>query len=117
MRKRRGAVLVRAVLGLLMVVTTVTTTIGLPTPASAAVGPAFTCATATAFMSENTPTSSSNTQLYSSAYGAGSVTFTPLGPRASLSYNAIGYNPNNNYLYGIQIGTTDLVQIDSTGTA
>src|SRR5262249_49267514 len=84
-------------------------------PATAA-GPAFTCSTATAFMSENTPFSTSLTQLYASAYGAGSITFSPLGPR-TISYNAIGYNPNDNYLYGIQIGQQDLVQIDSTGTA
>ena len=100
-----------------MVLTTVATNFGVTPAASAAVGPAFTCSTATAFMSENTPAATSNTQLYSSAYGAGSVTFSPLGPRASLSYNALGYNPNDNYLYAIQTGTDDLVKIDSNGGA
>ena len=107
----------RALLASLTVLTTVATNFGVTPAASAAVGPAFTCSTATAFMSENTPASNSNTQLYSSAYGAGSVTFSPLGPRASLSYNALGYNPNDNYLYAIQTGTDDLVKIDSNGGA
>ena len=101
MRNRRGAIAVRAVLSVAMLATTFATIVGVTTPASAAVGPAFTCSTATAFMSENTPLSTSNTQLYQSAYGSGSITFSPLGPQASVSYNAIGYNPNNNYLYAV----------------
>ena len=68
-------------------------------------------------MSENTPAFNSNTQLYSSNYGSGSVTFSPVGSQANLSYNAVGFNPNDDYLYAIEIGTDNLVQIDSTGTA
>jgi uncharacterized repeat protein (TIGR01451 family) len=114
---QRGAVALRAVLSLLMVVSAVATTVGVTAAPSAAAPVAFTCSTPTAFMSENVPLSNSLTQLYSSAYGSGSITFSPLGPKGPLSYNAIGYNPNDNFLYGIRIGTTDLVQIDSTGAA
>jgi hypothetical protein len=51
----------RAVLAALMVLGTVATNFGSTPVASAAVGPAFTCSTATAFMSENTPSFNSNT--------------------------------------------------------
>jgi hypothetical protein len=64
--------------------------------AAAAVGPAFTCAVPTSFLSQGT-----NTQLFQSAYGAGSVTYSTLGPAYSGTYNALGYNPNNNYLYAV----------------
>jgi uncharacterized repeat protein (TIGR01451 family) len=77
----------------------------------------FSCTTPTGFMSENVPSYNSRTQMYSANYGAGTVTFTALGAQSTLSYNALGFNPNDNFLYGIQIGTNHLVGIDSSGTA
>ena len=82
-----------------------------------AVGPAFNCTTPTAFMSESTPNYNSNTQLYDPNSMARARSPSRHLGRSTLSYNAMGFNPNDNYLYAIQIGTNHLVQIDSTGTA
>jgi uncharacterized repeat protein (TIGR01451 family) len=64
----------------------------------------------TSFLSQSTPT-----QLYQSSYAAGSVSFSTLGPPYSGNYNALGYNPSNNYLYAVTWGGNTLLQIDSTG--
>ncbi len=76
-----------------------------------AVGPAFTCTNPTSFLSQGSP----STQLFTSVYGAGSVTYNTLGSPYSGVYNALGYDPANNYLYAVVLGTSTLVQIDSTG--
>ena len=76
-----------------------------------AVGPAFTCTTPTSFLSQGTPT----TQLFFSTYGSGTVTFSTLGPVSSSAYNALGFDPTNNYLYAITLGGNHLVQIDGNG--
>ena len=76
-----------------------------------ALGPAFTCTVPTSFLSQGTPT----TQLFFSAYGSGSVTYSTLGAAFGQTYNALGFNPTNNYLYAITLGGNTLLQIDSNG--
>jgi uncharacterized repeat protein (TIGR01451 family) len=38
-----------------------------------------------------------------------------LGPAYNGTYNALGYNPTNNYLYAMVLGANNLLQIDSNG--
>jgi putative cell wall-binding protein len=77
-----------------------------PSPATIA------CATSTAFLSQGSPT-----QLYAEAFGSGTIAFNPVGTTtAGLSYNAIGVDPLNGYLYGIETNPTarDLLRINPT---
>jgi uncharacterized repeat protein (TIGR01451 family) len=74
-------------------------------------GPAFTCAVPTSFLSQGTP----STQLFFSTYGAGSVTYTPLGSAFSGTYNALAFNPADDYLYAVTLSSNTLLKIDSTG--
>ncbi|MFE7563704.1 DUF6923 family protein [Kitasatospora sp. NPDC057500] len=68
----------------------------------AAAGDPFDPADPQVFIAQESPT-----RLYRSITGAsGSVTFQPEGAVAPTSYNAISYNPTNNYLYGIDTGAT-----------
>jgi uncharacterized repeat protein (TIGR01451 family) len=88
--------------------------------AGAAVGPPFSCRSELDFLSQGSP----ETQLFQSVAGGGSVTYTPLGPPQQATYNALGYDPLNSYLYATNIllasslgepGT--LYKIDNTGQA
>lgn len=87
--------------------------------ASAAGGTPFSCASEVDFLCQGTP----DTQLYDGTYGAGSVTYSTYGSAQSETYNALGYDPVNDYLYatdldGLGSGTAgNLFQIDSTRTA
>ncbi len=46
------------------------------------------------------------------------VLFSPLsGGNAGMTLNAIGYRSTDNYIYGIQLGTSNLVQINAVGDA
>ncbi|MFH8616887.1 DUF6923 family protein [Streptomyces sp. NPDC017979] len=64
-------------------------------------------------LSAGTPT----TQLYEGVTGPGEITFMPVGT-ASQDYNAIGVNPDDNYIYAIQRGATpNLLRIDDAGAA
>ncbi|GAA4665812.1 MULTISPECIES: DUF6923 family protein [Amycolatopsis] len=56
-------------------------------------------------------------QLYSGTFGEGNITFSPVGAPAPGNYNAIGYNPVDNYLWGIRFDNGGLWRIDSDGTA
>jgi uncharacterized repeat protein (TIGR01451 family) len=85
--------------------------------ASAAPGPAFTCATPTSFLSQEPADYPGETQLYDSEYGAGSVTYSDLGALYPNVYNALGFDTENDYLYATVLGTNDLLQIDGTGGA
>ena len=99
-------------------------TVGLSTleagPAHAAVGAPFSCSSEIDFLSQGDP----DTQLYEGTYGSGTATYTKLGAAQPEVYNALGYDPTNNYLYGTYVdgeNTTGspgtLYQIDSTGTS
>jgi hypothetical protein len=48
-------------------------------------------------------------------YGAGSATFSTLGPAYPQTYNALGFDPVNFYLYAVLLGGNHLLQIDSAG--
>ncbi|MFK8102281.1 MAG: hypothetical protein AB8G15_07150, partial [Saprospiraceae bacterium] len=41
--------------------------------------------------------------------------FTPIGP-VNATYNSIGYNTEDNFIYGIDASTNNLVKIDANGT-
>ena len=74
-----------------------------PTPATqtvaaASAGKAFSCSTPTIFLAQQSPT-----KLYTSQYGAGKTTFSALGKAHGWSYNAVGYNPKDKYLYAVSI--------------
>ncbi len=88
------------------------------TSASAATpGPAFTCTTPTYFLSQGTDSASNptETQLYDSHNEAGTTTYTTLGPAFDAVYNALGFDPTNQYLYSTQLSGSTLYQIDSNG--
>ncbi|MDC8014618.1 DUF6923 family protein [Tahibacter soli] len=55
----------------------------------------YVCSPSTIFVAQGTPT-----QLNAQTYGAGSTTFTPIGP-AVWSYNAIAYRAADNFIYGV----------------
>lgn len=70
-----------------------------PTGAAlAAPGDPFDPAVPTVFIGQESPT-----QLYTAVQGAGEVTFEPTGPVADRTYNAIGFNSTDNYLYGLRV--------------
>ncbi|WP_301113615.1 SpaA isopeptide-forming pilin-related protein [Microbacterium sp.] len=65
--------------------------------AQAAAGDPFDPSTPTVFISQGTPTQLQRAETR----GDGSFTFVNEGGRASSGYNAIGFNPADNYIYGI----------------
>ncbi|MEU3219794.1 hypothetical protein [Streptomyces sp. NPDC006971] len=68
--------------------------------AQAASGDPFDPADPTVFVAQDIPT-----RLYKAVTGAsGSVTFQPEGSASTVTYNAIGYNTADNYLYGVASG-------------
>lgn len=81
-------------------------------PASAQ-GGAFSCDTPTDFAVPG------GNQLV--AIDEGTMAATPLGGQSPVYYNAVGFDPNDHYLYAIQSPTSSagnvLVRIDSAGTA
>lgn len=65
--------------------------------ASAAPGDPFDALTPYVFVGQESPTG-----LYRAVAGAGgTVTFSPEGSTSGITYNAIGYNTNTNYIYGV----------------
>jgi uncharacterized repeat protein (TIGR01451 family) len=93
-----------------------------PRQASVALGrtsPApFECTTPTVFLAQGTPS-----QLYDSLYGSGSTTFAKIGPTSSWTYNGMGYDPTNRFLYGISMKGSGskypvghLLKIDNAGS-
>jgi len=72
-------------------------------------GDQFTCQTPVIFLAQGVPSS-----LLEGTESSATATFTQLGPTASQTYNAIGFDTNNGYLYGIASGPT-LLRIDATG--
>ena len=90
-----------------------------------AVGSAFTCAIPTDYLSQ-TNTVGNPTTLYGSVIGAGTITYPVINSNSwPYTYNALGFDPLNDYLYATVLGSTGnpnqtgntLLQIDSTGKA
>jgi hypothetical protein len=89
-----------------------------PTPIS--------CSPPTVYLSQGQPGAApTTTQLFTTIATPGSFTLSPLGPTSgNLVYNAVGYNPDNRFLYALLLGSlnsplnrgSDLQQIDANGT-
>ncbi|MFM9919242.1 Ig-like domain-containing protein [Lacisediminihabitans sp. H27-G8] len=77
----------------------------------------FDCVVPT-FFAQYGPSSGTSTQLYKGTYNSdGSSTFTAFGPNqatTTTNYNALAFNPADNFLYGTLINGS-IVRIDSTG--
>jgi hypothetical protein len=78
----------------------------------------FNPAQPTVFVAQGGPT-----QLDQAQQSGGAIVFTPVGGVISgLTYNAIGYDTCNNFIYGVQTSTAnggvsgDIIQIASDGT-
>lgn len=84
-----------------------------PPAAIAAPGDPFDPATPAVFVAQDIPT-----RLFSSVQGDGSVSFSPEGSAAAFGYNAVGFNSEDNYLYGLRRDTgnrRNLVRIGQDG--
>ena len=68
------------------------------------------CSASTIFIAQGSPT-----QLSSLAYGSGGTSFAPIGPPVATSYNAIGFNPTDKLLYGVN-SNGHIVRIDASGS-
>lgn len=66
------------------------------------------------------PNTSTGTQFQLIGRNTNPFTYTPIGGIShGITYNAIGYNINDNYIYGINVSgnnNNQLVRIDATGT-
>lgn len=90
--------LVRILGALSVLASTLALTVGAAPPASAAPGDPFDPADSIVFVAQDVPT-----RLFRAIPdGAGNVTFQPEGPASAINYNAIGYNPADNYVWGIK---------------
>ena len=74
-------------------------------------GEPFTCDGPMDFLAQGTPT-----QMYATASEAGTPPFVALGTPSTFSYNAIGLDPSDGFIYGIQDNTNVLVRVDSSGS-
>jgi len=76
------------------------------------VGPPFTCDTPGFYLSQGGPT-----QLLAGTLGTGVAYTSPLGPTATPTYNALGFDQSNGYMYAMAIGgaANDLLKIDGSG--
>lgn len=79
-------------------------------PALAAAGDPFDPSVPTVFIGQQSPT-----QLYTAVQGAGAVTFEPTGPVADRTYNAIGFNSLDNYLYGLRVESGNKTSLQRVG--
>lgn len=75
-------------------------------------GTPFDCSLSTIFVAQGAL--NQGTQLSALTYGASGSTFTDVGSRSSRNYNAIGYNPTDNFIYGVRDDGA-LLQVDSAG--
>lgn len=103
---RRAAL--TAVVAVGSVVVASTGALAAPTPPSPAT---IACSTSTGFLSQGTPT-----QLFSEAFGSGTIAFNAVGSVASQTYNAISVDPANGYLYGVG-SSGNLLRINPTNGA
>jgi len=77
-------------------------------------GQPFTCISPTDFLSQtNSPLPGEPTQLY---YTTPTIsTYVPLGTPFASTYNALGFDPIDHYLYATVVGSTEMIKIDSAG--
>ena len=73
--------------------------------------PTFGVCTSTMFLAQNRPTS-----LYRFDTSSNPITVQPIGSASSFTYNAVAYNPSDNYLYAIS-STNSLLRIGGDGSA
>ena len=74
--------------------------------AAAAVGPAFSCESEIDFLTQSHADGEA-TKYYESVFKSGEVVYEERNSKsASSSYNALGYDPTNNYLYSTQLNVT-----------
>ncbi|WP_338484898.1 hypothetical protein VM636_15725 [Streptomyces sp. SCSIO 75703] len=100
-RRPRRSFIGLLVMALILTAGAVVTPLVTASRTQAAPGGPFDPADPTVFVGQEIPT-----RLYKAVTGAsGSVTFHPEGAASPLTYNAIGYNTADNYLYGVG-GTT-----------
>ena len=76
-----------------------------------ATGQPFTCTSPTNFLSQGNP----STQLFYATTGSGSVTYNTLGSPYGSTYNALGYDTTDNFLYATVLGGNTLLKISSAG--
>ena len=93
-------------------------TFAIGAPAAAAASVPFNPAHPTIFIAQGT-----TTQLNSATQSGGAISFTPVGsPIANLTYNAIGYDTCNNFIYAVQTagsangGVGSILKIASDGS-
>ncbi|MEU6215590.1 hypothetical protein ABZ891_37575, partial [Streptomyces sp. NPDC047023] len=93
-----------------------TASASLPWAAKAQPGQPFPCTGQV--LASTVPPGGDDLQFWSGTLGAGTVTLNPLGGLEDLNYNAIGVNPDDNFVYGIAplLDPPHLVRIDNQGT-
>lgn len=107
------------VIGSLAAAALVAVNLSSPLPANAADGDPFDPSEPVVYIAQRTPTQLQRAQTTGSG---GQFTFQDEGGPAPLTYNAIGFNPANSYIYGmVEIGTAaipagSLVRIGQGGT-
>ncbi len=79
------------------------------TDAQAQSQPAFPGCTADTYLAQY-----SNTRLFSFDTSVNPFIVNPIGPASGMTYNAIGFNPADNYIYGLR--GTNLLRIGSDGS-
>ena len=91
--------------------------------AAAAVGSPFSCKSEVDFLTQ-THTDGEATKFYESEFKSGEVVYNEVNSASAAStYNALGYDPTNDYLYSTELNVNPtgtpgtLFQIDNTGTA
>jgi large repetitive protein len=85
--------------------------------AFAQVQPSFGSCNASLYLMQ-APTGSGPTTLYNIGTGTNPFTFSAIGAAVPPAYNGIGFNPNDNYIYGIVNGVTpnQLARIGADGS-
>ncbi len=72
---------------------------------------AIACTVSTAWLAQ---TSGGPTTLYNQTFGTGAVSFTNLGQASADPFNALGEDPSDGYLYGIDANNNHLLEINPT---
>ncbi|WP_403023224.1 DUF6923 family protein [Salinibacterium sp. GXW1014] len=81
-----------------------------PERAAAAMMP-FPTGAATVYVGQDSPT-----RLYAATATGTDLVFSPIGPTTTITYNALAYNVNDNYLYATRTGNPALIRISSDGS-